>query len=64
MVWEPFLLAIGFGLAVSAGIYFAVMWPQVEPLDEDELAAAGAASAPPTADPSPADASPATDADR
>lgn len=38
MVWEPFLLAIGFGLAVSAGIYFAILWPQVEPLDDDELA--------------------------
>jgi hypothetical protein len=48
MVWEPFLLAIGFGLAVSAGIYFAILWPQVEPLDDDELAAAeGAAAAGP-----------------
>jgi hypothetical protein len=36
MVWEPFLLAIGFGLAVSAAIYFAILWPQVEPLDDDE----------------------------
>jgi len=53
MVWEPFLLAIGFGLAVSAGIYFAILWPQVEPLDDDELAAqepaAGAAAAEPAA---------------
>jgi hypothetical protein len=43
MVWEPFLLAIGFGLAVSAGIYFAILWPQVEPLDEHELAVVHAA---------------------
>jgi hypothetical protein len=44
MVWEPFLLAIGFGLAVSAGIYFAILWPQVEPLDDDELAAQDSAA--------------------
>ena len=41
MVWEPFLLAIGFGLAVSAAIYFAILWPQVEPLDDDEVRALG-----------------------
>jgi hypothetical protein len=41
MVWEPFLLAIGFGIAVSAAIYFAILWPQVEPLDDDEVAALG-----------------------
>jgi hypothetical protein len=46
MVWEPFLLAIGFGLAVSAGIYFAILWPQVEPLDDEELAALDAAGGP------------------
>jgi hypothetical protein len=46
MVWEPFLLAIGFGLAVSAGIYFAILWPQVEPLDDDEVAALGGEPAP------------------
>jgi hypothetical protein len=45
MVWEPFLLAIFFGLLVSAGIYFAVLWPQVEPLDEEELAALGPSGA-------------------
>lgn len=52
MVWEPFLLAIGFGLAVSAGIYFAILWPQVEPLDDDELAAQAAAA--PESPPEPA----------
>ncbi|MBP6628146.1 MAG: hypothetical protein KBG28_25360 [Kofleriaceae bacterium] len=35
MVWEPFLLAIALGLTVSAGIYFALLWPGVEP-DDDE----------------------------
>jgi hypothetical protein len=34
VVWEPFAIAIVFGLVVSAGLYFIVMWPQVEP-DED-----------------------------
>jgi hypothetical protein len=29
-------LAIGFGLIVSAGIYFTMMWPDVEPQDPDE----------------------------
>jgi len=33
VIWEPFLLAVAFGLVVSAGIYFAVMWPRVEPED-------------------------------
>jgi hypothetical protein len=42
VVWEPFLLAVAFGVAVSAGIYFAILWPQVEPLDDDEEAASGA----------------------
>jgi hypothetical protein len=36
MVWEPYALAVVFGLAVSAAIYFVIMWPQVEPLDDDE----------------------------
>ena len=34
MVWEPYALAIVFGLVVSAAIYFVIMWPQVEPDDE------------------------------
>lgn len=33
MVWEPFVLAIVMGLAVSAALYFIVLWPQVEPDD-------------------------------
>ena len=43
MVWEPFALAVSFGLMVSAGIYFCLLWPQVEPLDVDEEAEAEAA---------------------
>lgn len=42
VVWEPFALAIVFGLLVSAAIYFIVMWPQVAP-DEDEDGGAEAA---------------------
>ena len=34
MVWEPFALALLFGLLISAGIYFVVMWPQVAPDDD------------------------------
>lgn len=40
MVWEPFALAVIMGLLVSAAIYFIVMWPQVEPLDPEDLPAA------------------------
>lgn len=35
MIWEPFVLALFLGLIVSAGLYFAYLWPQVEPTDED-----------------------------
>jgi hypothetical protein len=34
VIWGPFLLALALGLVVSAGLYFAYMWPQVEPDDE------------------------------
>ena len=40
MVWEPFALAILFGLLVSAGIYFVFLWPQVAPDDDLPDAAA------------------------
>lgn len=36
MIWEPFALALVLGLVVSAGLYFAYLWPTVEPLDEDD----------------------------
>ena len=48
MVWEPFALAVLFGLLISAGIYFVVMWPQVAPDDD-------APDALPSAEPPPAD---------
>lgn len=35
MIWQPYLLAIVFGVAVSAGIYAAFLWPRVEPDDDD-----------------------------
>jgi len=34
VIWGPFLLALALGLIVSAGLYFAYMWPQVEPQDD------------------------------
>jgi hypothetical protein len=36
VIWGPFVLALVLGLLVSAGLYFAYLWPQVEPLDDDE----------------------------
>ena len=36
MIWQPYLLAVVFGLAVSAGIYAAFLWPRVEPQDDDD----------------------------
>jgi hypothetical protein len=36
VIWGPFLLALALGLIVSAGLYFAYMWPQVEPEDDDD----------------------------
>jgi hypothetical protein len=36
VIWEPFAMAIVLGLLMSAGLYFAYLWPSVEPVDEDE----------------------------
>ena len=36
VIWGPFLLALVLGLVVSAGLYFAYMWPQVEPDDDED----------------------------
>jgi hypothetical protein len=33
VIWGPFVLALVLGLLVSAGLYFAYLWPQVEPED-------------------------------
>jgi hypothetical protein len=35
VIWEPFALALVLGLIISAGLYFAYLWPTVEPVDED-----------------------------
>nr|HEX4317689.1 hypothetical protein [Kofleriaceae bacterium] len=59
MIWGPFVLALLLGLVVSAGLYFAYMWPSVEPADPP----APSGDPPParSADP-PAAAAPATPA--
>jgi hypothetical protein len=36
VIWGPFLLAVALGLIVSAGLYFAYLWPSVEPPDDVE----------------------------
>ena len=36
MIWGPFVLAVVLGLIVSAGLYFAYLWPSVEPESESE----------------------------
>jgi len=36
VIWGPFLLALALGLIVSAGLYFAYLWPSVEPESEPE----------------------------
>jgi hypothetical protein len=47
VIWEPFAMALVLGLLMSAGLYFAYLWPSVEPDDdadaEDEEAQAPAA---------------------
>ena len=43
MIWEPFILALVLGIIVSAGLYFAYLWPSAEPPDDapDEVEPAG-----------------------
>jgi hypothetical protein len=36
MVWEPFALAVVFGLAVSGTLWFIFVWPGREPKEDDE----------------------------
>ncbi len=47
MIWEPFVLALVLGLVVSAGLYFAYLWPSVDPIDEPLVATASTAVAAP-----------------
>ena len=63
VIWGPFLLALALGLIVSAGLYFAYLWPQVEPADDDRAAAEPPGAADPdVAARAPADSEPASDA--
>jgi hypothetical protein len=57
VIWEPFLLALVLGLVVAAGLYFAYLWPAVEPLEDEEPAAVATAAR--AAAPSPAATAPA-----
>lgn len=34
MIWAPFALALGFGLLISATLYFVLVWPSREPEDD------------------------------
>jgi hypothetical protein len=49
VIWEPFVLALVLGIIVSAGLYFAYLWPSVEPEDPpgDPSETAAAAEPPP-----------------
>jgi hypothetical protein len=38
MVWEPFAIALVFGLATSGMLYFVLVWPGREPEEPDESA--------------------------
>jgi len=35
VIWAPFILAVVFGLLISATIYFIFVWPRREPDDDD-----------------------------
>ena len=50
VIWEPFVLALLLGLLVSAGLYFAYLWPSVEPRDEPHADAAPAEPGSPSAE--------------
>jgi hypothetical protein len=59
VIWEPFVLALVLGLIISAGLYFAYLWPAVEPT-EDGAAPGDADAAPDAAAAAPAPAAPAS----
>jgi len=65
VIWEPFLLALVLGIIVSSGLYFAYLWPSVEPVDEPAAALPGSPAAAPPATATdvvaPSDAAAATD---
>jgi hypothetical protein len=51
VIWEPFVLAVILGLVVSAGLYFAYLWPSVDPVTEPAAPEAPAATATPAEEP-------------
>jgi hypothetical protein len=46
VLWQPFALALVLGLVISAGLYFAYMWPSVAPDPSDDRKDVGAEAAP------------------
>ncbi len=48
MIWEPFVLALVLGLVVSVGLYFAYLWPSVEPAEPTDEVATPPPSVPPS----------------
>jgi hypothetical protein len=51
VIWEPFVLAVILGLVVSAGLYFAYLWPSVDPVTETEAETAPVAELDASPDP-------------
>lgn len=47
MIWEPFILALALGMIVSTGLYFAYLWPSIEPPSAADDGAIGAGGAHP-----------------
>jgi hypothetical protein len=46
VIWEPFILALVLGIIISAGLYFAYLWPSIEPEDPADEPADEPAAAP------------------
>ena len=44
------MLALVLGLIISAGLYFAYLWPSVEPIDADPAGGDADTAAPPARD--------------
>jgi hypothetical protein len=47
VIWGPFVLALVLGLFVSAALYFAYLWPSVEPEDPVDPAGPEPVASPP-----------------
>jgi hypothetical protein len=55
VIWEPFILALVLGIIVSAGLYFAYLWPSVEPVEPEVAPPSDAIAVPAAAEPAPGD---------